>query len=320
MTTRSQYTHGITILYSQVMPLRALLLINQGSRQGADNARVAADCLEALGVDVALGDVRKPHDMPAEIRAHGAEVDVIVLGGGDGTLNLSAAALIEVARPIAVLPLGTANDCARTLLIPADLEAACRNVVEGVDHPIDLGQCNDVYFFNVASIGLAVRTCEYRSDVAKQWLGPLGYAANVFSAVRDTRPFGAEVTCGERTQRLHSIQIAIGNGRYFGGGMAVSSDAALDDGRLDVYSLKPQRLGSLAAMLPGLVRGPDQSMQGVQMFEGTWFEIRTDEPMDINTDGEILASTPASFRVLPRALIVKVPQTYVARYGDRAGD
>lgn len=299
-------------------PLRALLLINQGSRQGAENARAAADHLAALGVDVLMGDVDEPGDIPAEIRARAAEVDVIVLGGGDGTLNIAASAMIETSRPMAVLPLGTANDFARTLLIPADLEGACRNVVEGVDHPIDLGQCNDVYFVNVASIGLAVRACEYRSDAAKKWLGPLGYAANVFSAVRDTRPFGAEVVCEGRSERLHSIQIAIGNGRYFGGGMAVSSDAALDDGRLDVYSLKPQRLGALIAMLPGLVRGPDKSMQGVQMFAGTQLEVRTDGPMDINTDGEILTSTPASFRVLPGALTVKVPPAYIERYGDRA--
>lgn len=302
------------------MPLRALLLINQGSRQGADNARAAADCLEALGVEVAMGDVREPDDMPAEIRGRGAEADVIVLGGGDGTLNLAAAALIEMARPVAVLPLGTANDFARTLLIPADLEAACQNVVEGFDHAIDLGQCNDVYFVNVASIGLAVRAREYRSDAAKQWFGSLGYAANVWSAVRDTQPFGAEISYEGHVQRLHSIQIAVGNGRYFGGGMAVSSDASLDDGQLDVYSLKPQRLGSLVVMLPGLVRGPDKSMQGVQMFHGRCFDIRTDEPMGINTDGEILTSTPASFRVLPRALTVKVPRSYVARYGARGGD
>lgn len=304
--------------HPQVTLLRALLLINQGSRQGEENARAAADCLDALDVDVLIGDVGEPQDIPDQIRARAHEADVIVLGGGDGTLNLAAGALIEAGKPMAVLPLGTANDFARTLLIPADLEAACRNVIEGVDHPIDLGQCNDVYFVNVASIGLAVRAREYRSDAAKKWLGSLGYAANVFSAVRDTRPFGAEVVCEGRSERLHSIQIAIGNGRYFGGGMAVTSDAALDDGRLDVYSLKPQRLTSLIAMLPGLVRGPDKSMQGVQMFDGTQFEINTDQPMDINTDGEILTSTPASFRVLPGALTVKVPQEYIQRYGHRS--
>ncbi|MES1935008.1 lipid kinase [Salinisphaera hydrothermalis] len=296
--------------------LRALLLINRESRQGEANAQNAVEHLAARDVDVVEGRFDDPDDVPAEIHRYADDVDVVVLGGGDGTLNLASKAMMECGKPMAVLPLGTANDFARTLLIPTDLAAACDNVVDGVDHGIDLGQCNDVYFLNVASIGLAVRACEYRSDAAKKWFGSLGYASNVFSAVRDTEPFIAEVRFDGRRERLKSLQIAVGNGRYFGGGMAVSSDAALDDGRLDLYSLEPQPLSSLIAMLPGLMRGPNKAMQGVQLFEGTEFEIRTEQPMDINTDGELLTATPATFRVLPRALTVKVPQTYLDRYGS----
>lgn len=298
-----------------MLRLRALLLINRNSRQGEANAQNAIEQLDGRGVHVIQGRFDAPDDVPAEIRRHAGDVDVFVLGGGDGTLNLAAKAAMESGKPMAVLPFGTANDFARTLLIPTDLVAACDNVVDGVDHGIDVGQCNDVYFLNVASLGLAVRASEYRSDTAKKWLGSFGYAANVFSAVRDTRPFGAEVDFDGHRERLHSIQIAVGNGRYFGGGLAVASDAALDDGRLDLYSLKPQRLSSLLATLPGLVRGPHRAMQGVQLFEGRQFHIRTDEPMAINTDGEILTATPATFRVLPRALTIRVPQEYLDRHG-----
>lgn len=302
--------------YSQwVKILRALLLINQKSRQGEANAEAARDALEALDVQITLGKFEEPDDVPAEIDRHAPNVDIIVLGGGDGTLNLAAAAVMRAKRPLGVLPLGTANDFARTLLIPTELEAACRNVVEGVTHGIDLGQCNDVHFVNVASIGLAVRACEYRSDAAKKMFGSFGYASNVFKAYRDTEPFDAVVRFGDETHRLHSIQLAIGNGRYFGGGLAVASDAALDDGRLDLYSLQPQSLGKLVGMLPTLVRGPDKSIQGVQLFEGTEFEVDTGKPMPINTDGEILTETPATFRIHPGALQVKVPQEYLDRYG-----
>lgn len=96
---------------------------------------------------------------------------------------------------MAVLPLGTANDFARTLTIPEDLQSACRNVVQGIDHPVDLGQVNDAYFVNVASIGLAVRACEYRSEAAQKWFGSLGYTSNVFAAFRDTKPFTARIIC-----------------------------------------------------------------------------------------------------------------------------
>ncbi|MGN8157556.1 lipid kinase [Salinisphaera sp. RV14] len=295
--------------------LRALLLINRESRQGEANARAAVEHLAARDVDVVEARFDRPDHVPAAIHRQAGDVDVVVLGGGDGTLNLASKAMLDCGKPMAVLPLGTANDFARTLLIPTDLAAACDNVVDGIDHGIDLGQCNDVYFLNVASIGLAVRACEYRSDTAKKWLGSLGYATNVFSAVRDTEAFRAEVRFEGRSEHLESIQIAVGNGRYFGGGLAVASDAALDDGRLDLYSLKPQPLPSLIAMLPGLVRGPHKAMQGVQLFESTAFEIHTEQPMAINTDGEILTATPATFRVWPRVLTVKVPRAYIDRYG-----
>jgi len=302
-----------------VANLRALLLINRQSREGEANAKQACDALSALDVDVTLGRFERPDDVAAEIDAHARDVDVVVLGGGDGTLNLAASAMMRCGRPLAVLPLGTANDFARTLLIPAALEAACRNVVEGIDHGVDVGQCNDVYFVNVASMGLAVRACEYRSDVAKRWFGSLGYASNVFSAYRDTEPFDVTVDCAGERYQLRSIQLAVGNGRYFGGGLPVASDAALDDERLDLYSLEPQGFWSMVGKLPALARGPDRSVRGVQLFDGRSFRVTTNRPMPINTDGEILTETPASFRVLPQALTVKVPRAYIDQYASEKG-
>ncbi len=295
--------------------MRALLLINCASREGEANAQDARDQLTALGVDVIMADCKRPQELPKAIDAQCKNVDLIVLGGGDVTLNLAAGAVMRSGLPLGVLPLGTANDFARTLLIPEDIEAACRNAVEGVPHRIDLGQCNEVYFANVASIGLAVRAQEYRSDAAKRWFGALGYANNVFSAFRDTKPFDAEIAFDGQGHTLRSIQIAVGNGRYFGGGLPVADDAALDDGRLDLYSLEPQGFWSLVGKLPALVRGPDQTVQGLQMFEAIEFRVTTRRPMPINTDGEVLAETPATFRVLPKALTVKVPRAYIERYG-----
>ncbi len=297
--------------------MRALLLINRGSRQGEANAEAAFAELEALGVEPVLGDFEQPTDVPASIDAHADSVDVVVLGGGDGTINLAAAAIMRSGLTMAVLPLGTANDFARTLMIPENLVEACANVVQGIDHPVDLGQVNDVYFVNVASIGLAVRACEYRSDAAKRWFGALGYTSNVFAAFRDTEAFTARVVCDGKRHELHSIQIAIGNGRYFGGGLAVAEDAALDDGRLDLYSLKPQSMASLLSMVPALLRGPDKSIQGGQLVQGAEISVDTNMPMPINTDGEIQTQTPATFKVLRRALTVKVPQTYLDQFAAR---
>lgn len=288
----------------------ALLLINRRSRTGAANAAEVRDGLREYGATVIVRDADSPAHVDAALTAHAESVDMVVIGGGDGTLGMAAGALMQAARPVAIVPLGTANDMARTLMIPPDLAGACRNAVEGRAHAIDLGQCNDVYFVNVASLGLPVRASKYRSDVAKRWLGPLGYAANVISAYRQTEPFNAELIWGSHRKSVHTIQLVVGNGRYFGGGLAVARDALPDDGNLDIYSLAPQTPLAMLAKLPAIVRGPDQELPGVSLLKADALRVNTGVPMPINTDGELLTETPADIRIIPGALRIKVPQAY----------
>ncbi|HET9680147.1 MAG TPA: diacylglycerol kinase family protein, partial [Gammaproteobacteria bacterium] len=104
--------------------MRALLLINQDSRQGQENTEAAARQLEALDVAVIKGRFEQPKDVSTSIEQYAQDVDCIIVGGGDGTINLAAGAVMRNGLPLAVLPLGTANDFARTLLIDDDLETA----------------------------------------------------------------------------------------------------------------------------------------------------------------------------------------------------
>lgn len=290
--------------------MRALVLVNAGSRQGAAHADSASKQLWAMGVDVVRARAESMSDWPTLIDTHADQIDCVVVGGGDGSLNFAVDSILRNDLTLGVLPLGTANDFARTLGYPADPVEACRTVAQGVDHRVDVGQVNDVYFLNVASIGLAVRAKRYRSDAAKRWFGAAGYVGNVYAAFRDTRPFRAWVTCDGEQQKLRTIQLAIGNGRYFGGGLAVSEDAVLDDGKLDLFSIEPQSLGALVRLLPALKRGPRPATQGGQLMRGENIRIHTARRRSINTDGEVLTHTPAEFRVLPKALKVRVPQAY----------
>lgn len=290
--------------------MRALVLINAGARRGQDSATAAVEQLRSLGVDVVQTATGHLDDWPQLIETCANRVDCVVIGGGDGTLGYLVSSLLHHDLTLGILPLGTANDFARTLDYPAGLVQACRTVAEGVDHRVDVGQVNDVYFLNVASIGLAERARRYRSDKAKRWFGSLGYASNLYAAFRDTRPFHARVTCDGKEQALHSIQIAIGNGRYFGGGIAIAEKATIDDGMLDLISLEPQSVGEMIRMLPALLRGPAHSDQRVQLLKGKRMRIETRHRRSINTDGEVRTHTPAEFRVHPKALTVRVPQAY----------
>jgi diacylglycerol kinase (ATP) len=288
---------------------RALLVINENSRQGGDVGEAAVEMLERGGLQLQRETCDRPGDLADAIHRMAKTVDLVVLGGGDGTLSSAAPALIETALPLGILPLGTANDLARTLDIPFDIAAAARVILEGELRRIDVGEVNGKPFFNVASMGLSVgMTRELTHDVKQRW-GKLGYAVATFRALSQARPFLAEIRSGDEIHRVRTLQIAIGNGRYYGGGMAVEEEAEIDDGCLNLYSLEFDHLWKLALVYPAFRKGRHGMWKEVRTMSCREVEIRTLRPKAVNTDGEITTQTPAKFRVLRQAVSVFVPAT-----------
>jgi YegS/Rv2252/BmrU family lipid kinase len=266
------------------------------------------------------GGVHVLEERPPDVRQLGAWIldhrgvaDLVIIGGGDGTLNAAAEALVEAGLPLGVLPLGTANDLARTLEIPADPIAASRVIVDGETHRIDVGCVNGKHFFNVASLGLSVHVArELGVEVKRRW-GVLGYPLTVWRALGQHQWFRAEIRCNGQRARVRSIQISIGNGRHYGGGMTIAADAQIDDGMLDVVNVAPQGLLELIVNLPAFRWGRhDRAPRMVRHWRCCEIEIRTAQPMPINTDGEVTTQTPATIVVVPKAIEVHVPQSFLA--------
>src|SRR5262245_42806350 len=101
---------------------RALLLVNRHSRRGKEQAEQAAGLLRGLGIELLEEPLGKPEELSDVIRRRKGEVDLVIVGGGDGSLNSAADGLVEAQLPVGILPLGTANDLARTLGIPTELD------------------------------------------------------------------------------------------------------------------------------------------------------------------------------------------------------
>lgn len=288
-------------------PRTALLVCNRLARQGDDVAASLCEALEACSLDVVDPRPEHPERIPELIRRHAAEVDVVVLAGGDGTISGAAGALRETGVPFAIVPLGTANDLARTLAIPGDPAEACRLVTTGRVKAIDLGEVNGRYFFNAAHIGLGVEVKrQLESDIKERW-GVLAYARAAVDALSERRPFAAEIRADGHRQVLRSVQITVGNGRYYGGGMTVAEDAAIDDARLDLYTVAPVSGWQLLRLAPDLRRGSQNRRDAVEVVSGREIEVRTRHPKQVVADGEPIAHTPAVFRVLPGAVRVIVP-------------
>ena len=288
------------------MTKRALLLVNRHARQGQRFAQ-AVEELNALDFELIIVPVKSSEQLPNLVRKHGEQVDLVIVGGGDGTLNAVVDSLVEMKLPLGILPLGTANDLARTLSIPQSIPEACRAIAAGQIKYIDLGWVNGKHFFNVASLGLSVKITQNLSKGAKRRWGVLAYGLTAVQVLWYNRPFRARIRLNEESIRVKTIQIAVGNGRYYGGGMAVADDAAIDDQRLDLYSLEIQHWWQIFPLLWTLPRGRQAILPWVLTLRGQEIEVYTRKSYDINTDGEITTFTPARFRVLPRALAVLIP-------------
>jgi diacylglycerol kinase (ATP) len=286
---------------------RALVLVNRHARQGQQRLEEANRCLQKLGFDLIEESELGPKDYPKTIRRYKDEVDLVIIGGGDGTLNAAVDALVETKLTLGILPLGTANDLARTLGISNSLPDACKIIGNGKVRHIDLGWVNGKYFFNVASMGLSVKiTQRLTKQVKKRW-GVLAYAATALRVIWESRPFSAEIMMHGKSIKVKTVQIAVGNGRYYGGGMAVVHDAMIDDQRLDLYSLEIKHWWQIIPLLPAMRQGRHIYWEQVRALHGQEIKVNTRKPRPVNTDGEITTYTPASFRVIPQALAVLVP-------------
>jgi diacylglycerol kinase (ATP) len=259
-------------------------------------------------VPVIARDCERANDLSDLIRATMREIESVIIGGGDGTLNAALPGLLETGLPLGIIPLGTANDLARTLGIPTDLAAAARIIARGTLQPVDIGEVNSHPFFNVTSIGFGVDLTRALTRDSKRRFGTVGYAIAALRAVSRLRPFRAEIMHGHTIHISRTIHVAVGNGRHYGGGMTVSEHARIDDGLLHIYSLEVDSLWRLLRLLPALRSGRHDAWKEIRTLEGEKIEVRTPRrPRSVNTDGEIVTQTPAHFRVQCHAISVFIP-------------
>ncbi len=289
------------------MPLRAMLIVNPGSRSGEASLEPALRRLEAGNVSIVRHWRASPAGIPAFIGEHRELIDAVIVGGGDGTVSAVAGVLAGSDLPLGVLPMGTGNDFARTVGIPQDLAAAAGIIAAGGTTLVDVGDVNGIGFLNVASIGISASLATEITTETKRRFGPLGYALGTLRVLLRARPFRATIRSASGDARVATLQIAIGNGRHYGGGLTIAPDARIDDGRLDLYSLETRRLWRLAVLAPSFPSGEHRAAPDVRADRGDWFEVTTTRPRPVNVDGEIRTMTPARFSVRPAALRIFAP-------------
>jgi diacylglycerol kinase family enzyme len=245
------------------------------------------------------------------LREHGAEVrrfalddreaalewgpERIAVAGGDGSVGCSAESAARAAVPLAVIPTGTANDFARALELPFDLDVACRLAATGAHlRHLELAWLGERPFVNAASLGLSPAAAR-RAHGIKRLLGPLAYSVGALHAGLTARPVACRVDCdGETLFTGSAWQVTVASSGAFGGGSRVEADPR--DGRLDVVVIEARSRAWLVMHAYGLRRGRVEAQRGVHTARARSVEVEADGG-EFNVDGEVESVDRARFRV-----------------------
>jgi diacylglycerol kinase (ATP) len=306
------------------MPTKTCIIVNPnaGSAGELEHLRETLGKLPGTGVQVTEkeGDAR---EIAAEAVRSGA--DLVVAAGGDGTLNEVVNGLMKAREGdpdrvrLGLLPLGTGNDFARSINVPADLDAAIAILETGRVQAVDVACATFAhqsrYFINVSAGGFSGVVSEKASEAKDRW-GPLAYLRAAVGTLPELQGFKCRITVnGTEELELDTYNIVIANGRFVAAGIPVAPDAKLDDGLLDIMIAPAATLPQLALLIPQILLGRHTESDLLLFRKATRIKVESDPPMSFNVDGELIGDEPASFVVLPRALRVIVGQEEEAGSG-----
>jgi diacylglycerol kinase (ATP) len=264
------------------------------------------------------------------------DADAVLIFGGDGTVHRHLRALVELKPPVLVVPCGSGNDFARALGLSSvkDSLAAWKKFAagEGKVREIDLGLIRPLelqtprsarndrssgegafYFCCAGGAGLDAEIAR-RANRIPRWLrGHGGYVLSMLPALAKFKPTTTRIflLVDSGDWELKSVArrfVAVfANTPRYGGGMKVAPAALLEDGLLDVCTVRELGKGRLLRLFPTVYFGKHLHLPEVDYFQSAQLRIETDEPIDVYADGEFVCQTPIEVSVVPRVLKVLSP-------------
>ncbi|WP_229477092.1 diacylglycerol/lipid kinase family protein [Massilia rubra] len=290
------------------------VIINGSAGSGHDDARAAElrakFAAHGMAADVTLA--RGGAELIGAARAaREAGKQIVVAGGGDGTINAVASQLVGSEVAFGVLPMGTLNHFAKDLGIPLALDEAIRNVAQGRRTRVDVGEVNGTIFLNNSSLGLYPDIVRDREKQQRRlgrgkWLAA-GWAT--LTALRRYPFLSLRLKVGDDEHARRTPFVFIGNNEYTMQGLSVGERQRLDGGKLSLYvAQRPGRLGLLrlgwSALWGSLAQERDFDVLTVENMEIATRHTR----LRVATDGEVtVMTTPLRYRIRPAALTVVVP-------------
>ncbi len=286
-----------------------------GGRLGREWSQISRR-LDGWGLSAPVVFTEAPwHATALAAQAVAEGVRRVVIAGGDGTVCEAVEGLHRAGGgELAILPLGTGNDAARTLGVPRALEDAARAAVAGQIRPVDLIHIGDHVVFNAIGVGLTGdindRAMKIKAARVPLLRGILVYLVAALSALFRYRMQNVRMVTDAGSYQGSMLILAVHGGPTTGGGFALTPAAVPDDGLLDACLV--EEVGPLGRLLrlAAAMRGTLGTKRGSHELQAPWLELHFEEPLPAHLDGNSVTLEPplARFEVLPGALKIVVPK------------
>jgi diacylglycerol kinase (ATP) len=304
----------ITLTQEKSGSKRLRLLVNPaaGRGRGARRFEGLARRLEELKVDYDHHFSKAPGhltELAEKLSLEDQDHSLIVVCGGDGSVNEVLNGLPTPSPPLGLLPCGTGDDLARNLGIPRSIEGACRTLLTGSVRVIDAVSTGSRLYAGIGGAGVDSEVTRRANESRLPFPGSAIYVWAVLRTLASFRPFTFTISADEWRYRGPVMFVGVANTPSYGGGLRLSPDSLVDDGLIEVCIVEEMGRLELLKSFPRLFRGTHLSHPRVRLLSARRLRLESERPVAFYADGEYHQTLPVELSVVPGALRVIVPSS-----------
>ena len=296
--------------------MKALVILNPPAGDAAEKAlrEALSRHFAAAGIEYEIYETRQGDRLAAIVRRRLLDgFDLVVAAGGDGTVSAVSDGLVGSSIPLGIIPTGTGNLIARELNIPEDVDPAVALIASGPRRRnIDVMRIGQRVFVLNASVGISASVIGETTRQSKSRFGRIAYIGTGLIKVLSSRPRYLVVEVDGKAHPYRAVEVAIMNCGLLGKLLYPKGpDIRIDDGQLGVWILSMKTIWDYFRYAIGVIAGWTVNPEAHFISAERTVSIRSNRPLPVQADGDIIGTTPVDMEVLPGVLTVLVAQKAV---------